>query len=161
MELPPSLLQSELFGHVKGSFTGAMNDRKGLIESAEGGTFFLDEIGEMPLHLQAALLRVIQEKEIRRVGESQRRVIDVRFVFATNRDLADCVKKGKFREDLYYRIKGVRIHLPPLRKRKEDIILLAKLFLIFWCCPGVSCLQLAWKCKRVEKRNRKSNGAFP
>ena len=129
MELPPSLLQSELFGHVKGSFTGAMNDRRGLIESAEGGTFFLDEIGEMPLHLQAALLRVIQEKEIRRVGESQRRVIDVRFVFATNRDLASRVKEGKFREDLYYRIKGVRIHLPPLRKRKEDILLLAKLFL--------------------------------
>ncbi|MBN2183867.1 MAG: sigma-54-dependent Fis family transcriptional regulator [Candidatus Krumholzibacteriota bacterium] len=129
MELPPSLLQSELFGHVKGSFTGAMNDRKGLIESAEGGTFFLDEIGEMPLHLQAALLRVIQEKEIRRVGESQRRVVDVRFVFATNRDLADFVKRGKFREDLYYRIKGVRIHLPPLRKRKEDIIILTKLFL--------------------------------
>ncbi len=133
MELPPSLLQSELFGHIKGSFTGAMNDRKGLIESAEGGTFFLDEIGEMPLHLQAALLRVIQEKEIRRVGESQRRVIDVRFVFATNRDLAGLVKKGKFREDLYYRIKGVRIHLPPLRSRKEDILLLAGVFISSAC----------------------------
>lgn len=129
MELPPSLLQSELFGHVKGSFTGAMNNRRGLVESAGGGTFFLDEIGEMPLHLQAALLRVIQEKEIRRVGESQRRKIDVRFVFATNRDLASQVKEKRFREDLYYRIKGVRLYIPPLRQRKEDILLLARHFL--------------------------------
>lgn len=129
MEMPPSLLQSELFGHVKGSFTGALCDRRGLIESAAGGTFFLDEIGEMPLRLQTALLRVIQEKEIRRVGESSRRAVDVRFVFATNRNLVKLVREGKFREDLYYRIKGVRLYVPPLRKRKEDIILLATLFL--------------------------------
>ena len=101
-EMPHSLLQSELFGHAEGAFTGASRDRAGLIESASGGTFFLDEIGEMPLALQATLLRTLQEKEIRRLGESRRRNVDVRFIFATNRDLSDLVRRGRFRKDLYF-----------------------------------------------------------
>ena len=129
LEMPHSLLQSELFGHAEGAFTGASRERAGLIESAAGGTFFLDEIGEMPVTLQAALLRVLQEKEIRRLGESRRRRVDVRFIFATNRDLADLVRRGRFRKDLYFRIAGVRLQIPPLRSRKEDIIPLAGFFL--------------------------------
>jgi transcriptional regulator with PAS, ATPase and Fis domain len=129
MEMPASLLQSELFGHIKGSFTGASRDRMGLIESAGSGTFFLDEIGEMPMPLQATLLRVLQEREVRRIGESARRKVDVRFVFATNRDLRELVLEGKFREDLYYRVSGASISIPPLRERREDIIPLARYFL--------------------------------
>ncbi|MCK4236047.1 MAG: sigma-54-dependent Fis family transcriptional regulator, partial [Candidatus Krumholzibacteria bacterium] len=129
MEMPQSLLQSELFGHLKGSFTGASGDRIGLIESAAGGTFFLDEIGEMPLSLQAALLRVLEEKEVRRIGDHRRRKVDVRFVFATNRDLLDLVKEGAFREDLYFRVNGVRLYIPPLRERRQDILPLAEHFL--------------------------------
>ena len=129
MEMPMQLLQSELFGSARGSFTGASRDRAGLIESAAGGTFFLDEIGEMPPALQAGLLRVLQEKEVRRIGESRRRRIDVRFVLATNRDLAALVSGGRFRKDLYYRISGIRILLPPLRERRSDIAVLAGYFL--------------------------------
>jgi DNA-binding NtrC family response regulator len=129
LEVPPSLLQSELFGHLKGSFTGASRDRIGLVESAAGGTLFLDEIGEMPPSLQAALLRVLQEKEVRRIGESTRRKVDVRFVFATNSDLRELVEKGEFRRDLFYRISGIRIRLPSLRDRRDDIPLLARHFL--------------------------------
>lgn len=128
-EMPHSLLQSELFGHAEGAFTGASRDRTGLIENAGGGTFFLDEIGEMPLSLQAALLRVLQEKEVRRLGESRRRAVDVRFIFATNRDLGELVRKGRFRKDLYFRIAGVRLLIPPLRTRREDVPSLARLFL--------------------------------
>ena len=106
--MPQSLLQSELFGHVEGAFTGASSDRTGLIESAAGGTFFLDEIGELPLPLQATLLRVLQEKEVRRTRREQAAPVDVRFVFATNRDLDDLVRRGRFRKDLYFRIAGVR-----------------------------------------------------
>jgi DNA-binding NtrC family response regulator len=129
LEVPRSLLQSELFGHLKGSFTGASSDRIGLVESAAGGTLFLDEIGEMPTSLQAVLLRVLQEKEVRRIGESKRRRVDVRFVFATNRDLSELVEKGRFRRDLFYRICGIRIRLPSLRDRREDIPVLARHFL--------------------------------
>lgn len=129
MELPATLLQSELYGHMKGSFTGASKDRAGLIESARGGTFFLDEIGEMPLAQQATILRVLQEKEVRRIGDSVRRNVDVRFIFATNKDLSSLVKKGKFRQDLYFRVNGVRLFISPLRRRREDILPLAKYFL--------------------------------
>lgn len=129
MELPPSLLQSELFGHAEGAFTGASRERAGLVESAAGGTFFLDEIGELPLPLQATLLRVLQEKEVRRLGESRRRRVDARFVFATNRDLDDLVRRGRFRTDLYYRIAGARLRVPPLRMRREDVVPLAAHFL--------------------------------
>lgn len=128
-EMPGTLLQSELFGHIEGAFTGASRDRAGLVESANGGTFFLDEIGELPLALQSALLRVLQEKEVRRIGESKRRKIDTRFVLATNRDLEELVKRGKFRRDLYFRISGARIFLPPLRERPEDILPLAEHFM--------------------------------
>jgi DNA-binding NtrC family response regulator len=129
MELPPDLLQSELFGNVRGAFTSADRDRTGLIASADGGTFFLDEIGELPGRMQAALLRVLQEKEVRRVGESTCRKVDVRFVFATNTDLEALVRKRKFRVDLYYRIAAGRLTVPPLRERKEDIPSLAIMFL--------------------------------
>lgn len=129
MELPETLLQTELFGHLKGAFTGAARDRMGLVESADGGTLFLDEIGEMPLAQQAALLRVLQEREVRRIGDSRRRTVDVRFIFATNRDLADLVKQGRFRGDLYFRINGVRLFIPPLRARPDDIPTLADHFI--------------------------------
>ncbi|MGQ9619250.1 MAG: sigma 54-interacting transcriptional regulator, partial [Candidatus Aminicenantia bacterium] len=131
--LPENLLESELFGWVKGAFTGANYDRKGLIEEADGGTFFLDEIGDLPLSLQAKLLRVLQEKETRRLGENKIRKIDVRFISATNKDLEEEIKGKRFREDLYYRIKGVVIHIPPLRERKEDIPLLVNHFLDKYC----------------------------
>ena len=129
LEVPRSLMQSELFGHLKGSFTGASHDRAGLVESAGGGTLFLDEIGEMPRSLQAALLRVLQEREVRRIGESRRRAVDVRFVFATNCNLEELVARGRFRQDLFYRMCGVRLHIPPLRERRGDIPMLAGHFL--------------------------------
>jgi transcriptional regulator with AAA-type ATPase domain len=129
MEMPAGLLQGELFGSVRGAFTGADRDREGLIEAAGGGTFFLDEVGELPVHLQAALLRVLQEKEVRRLGEGKSRKIDVRFVFATNRNLEELVRSGLFREDLYFRINAVRLDAPPLRERKEDIPVLTARFL--------------------------------
>jgi len=127
--LPEQLLESELFGHVKGAFTGAVANRKGLIEEAAGGTFFLDEIGSIPLSIQAKLLRVLEQKTIRRVGENREIPVDVRIIAATNRDLNDALRRGEFREDLYYRLNVVAIHLPPLRARREDIPLLAHHFL--------------------------------
>jgi len=126
--IPETLIESELFGHKKGSFTGAVSDRAGLFEQAEGGTIFLDEIGELPLQLQTKLLRVLQEKEFRRVGDTITRKADVRLLTATNRDLQEQVKNGSFREDLYYRINVVQITMPPLRKRPEDIPLLVEHF---------------------------------
>ena len=127
--LPENLIESELFGHVRGAFTGADRDRAGLIETTDGGTLFLDEIGEMPLTAQAKLLRFLQEGEFRRVGDTTNRSVDVRIVSATNRKLESAVEEGRFREDLYYRIRGVEIALPPLRDRAADIPLLVTHFL--------------------------------
>lgn len=116
-----SLLESELFGHVKGAYTGADKDREGVFEYANTGTLFLDELGDMPLAMQAKLLRVLENNEVVRVGDNKQRAIDVRFVSATNRDLEAASASGAFRQDLYFRIKGAHIHLPPLRERREDI----------------------------------------
>jgi DNA-binding NtrC family response regulator len=127
--LPNELLESELFGHEKGSFTGAQWQRIGRFELADGGTLFLDEIGDISQNVQTKMLRVLQEREIDRVGGSKPIKVDVRLVSATNRDLPDAIAKGEFREDLYYRLRVVEINLPPLRERKEDIPLLAKHFL--------------------------------
>lgn len=127
--LPENLLESELFGHKRGAFTGATADKKGLFETADGGSFFLDEIGDLSPKIQTELLRVIQEGEIKRVGENQVRFVDVRIMAASNKNLEELVKQGQFREDLYYRLNVIKIQLPPLRKREGDIPLLAHYFL--------------------------------
>ncbi len=127
--LPRDLIESELYGHEKGSFTGAVERRPGKFELASGGTLFLDEIGEMPIELQAKLLRVLQEREIDRVGGSRALPVDVRVVAATNADLARSVEEGRFRRDLYYRLAVVPVRLPPLREREADVVLLARHFL--------------------------------
>ncbi len=127
--LPEHLLESELFGYKKGSFTGAAKDKIGLFESANEGTFFLDEISEISLSIQTKLLRVIQEREIWRIGETRPRPIDVRLIATTNKSLAAEIKSGRFREDLFFRLNVIAIHIPPLREREEDIILLANHFL--------------------------------
>lgn len=127
--IPENLIESEMFGHEKGSFTGAIERRKGKFEEAEGGTIFLDEIGEMPLHLQVTLLRAIQEKEITRIGSSKPVSVNVRIVAASNKNLLEMVQQGKFRADLFYRLNVISIHLPPLRERQEDIALLAEYFI--------------------------------
>lgn len=127
--IPETLLESELFGHAKGSFTGAIQRKRGLFEEAEGGTLFLDEIGDMNVSLQAKLLRVIQERKVRAVGENVARDVDVRIIAATHKDLKAAIKDERFREDLYYRLSVIPIAIPPLRHRKEDIPLLAEHFL--------------------------------
>ncbi|HYT83425.1 MAG TPA: sigma-54 dependent transcriptional regulator [Gemmatimonadales bacterium] len=127
--LPESLLESELFGHVKGSFTGAVRDKQGLFAAARGGTFFLDEIGEMSPATQVKLLRVLQEREAIPVGGTEAIPVDVRVVAATNRDLEEDIKRGRFRTDLYYRLNVIAIHLPPLRDRREDIPIFVQAFL--------------------------------
>ena len=131
--IPKELLESELFGHEKGAFTHAIRSRPGRFEVADGGTIFLDEIGEMDLSLQVKILRVLQEKEIERVGGSGCKKVDVRIVAATNRDLEVEVAAGRFREDLYYRLNVIPLHLPPLRERGGDVLVLAKYFLNFFC----------------------------
>jgi transcriptional regulator with GAF, ATPase, and Fis domain len=126
--LPESLLESELFGHVRGAFTGAFQNRIGRFEQAQGGTLFLDEIGELPMDLQAKLLRVLQEREFQRLGSSETIKVDIRVVAATNCDLPRRIEEGKFREDLYYRLNVVPIDMPPLRSRRDDIPMLAAHF---------------------------------
>jgi len=143
--IPDTLLESELFGYVKGAFSGAHGTKKGLFEEAHGGTLFLDEIGEFPLQLQPKLLRVLQEEEIRRLGDTKTVKIDVRIITATSRDLGQDVRQGSFREDLYYRLNILPVHIPPLRDRKEDIKLLIEHFLQ----------------KYNQKLNRKIKGVSP
>src|SRR6266849_2973568 len=126
--IPEGLIESELFGHVKGAFTGAQSDKAGLFQTAEGGTLFLDEIAELPTPLQVKLLRAIQDRRIRQVGGTEDVEVDVRMVAATNRNLPAEVRAGRFREDLYYRLNVVQIRVPPLRDRREDILLLADHF---------------------------------
>lgn len=131
--IPEELIESELFGHEKGAFTDARDKRIGKFEEANDGTIFLDEIGEMNMSLQTKLLRVLQEKEITRIGSNKTIKLDFRMIAATNRNLAQEVKDGKFRQDLFYRLQGFLIHLPPLKERGDDIILLAKSFLSDFC----------------------------
>jgi transcriptional regulator with PAS, ATPase and Fis domain len=124
--LPEGMVESELFGHVRGAFTGAVADKPGLIELANGGTIFLDEIGDMPAPLQSKLLRVLEENEVRRVGGTRMKRVETRFIAATNQDLDEKVRAGTFRKDLYYRLAAITIHVPPLRERQEDIPAIAR-----------------------------------
>ncbi|MCB9727518.1 MAG: sigma-54-dependent Fis family transcriptional regulator [Deltaproteobacteria bacterium] len=127
--IPENLMESELFGHTKGSFTGAHAAKVGMFSAADQGTIFLDEVGELPMHLQVKLLRVLQERKIRPVGSNQEEAVDVRVIAATNQDLEDAIRAGRFREDLYYRLNVIRLEIPPLRERREDIALIARHFL--------------------------------
>lgn len=131
--IPEHLLESELFGHVKGAFTGADRSKPGLFRTAEGGTLFLDEIGELPLHIQVKLLRVLQEKKLRPVGSAEVQEVDVRIISATNKNLTEEVKEGRFREDLFFRLNVLNLVVPPLRDRKDDIPLLGRHFLGRFC----------------------------
>ena len=155
--IPEGLIESELFGHVKGAFTGAQTAKDGLFQAANGGSIFLDEIGELPLSLQVKLLRAIQERRIRPVGATEDLELDVRLVAATNRDLQAEVRGGRFREDLYYRLNVIQIRVPPLRERREDIALLAEHFLRrFGAEQGRGPLHLA-----LDARRRLDEYAFP
>ena len=147
--IPETLIESELFGHEKGAFTGATSVRQGLVEAADGGTLFLDEIGELPLEAQARLLRVLQESEIRRVGSVQSKKVNVRLVAATHRNLKELAKKGEFREDLYYRLNVVELKLPPLRDRGDDVLELAQK-LLERACEKLNrpLLEFSNQCKR-------------
>ncbi|MCP5051615.1 MAG: hypothetical protein GY940_30895, partial [bacterium] len=127
--IPENLLEAELFGYKKGAFTGANENKTGLIESANGGTLFLDEIADLPIGLQAKLLRVFQENEVRRLGENHTVTVDVRLICATNKNLKQLIEKNRFRDDLYFRLHDLPLHVPPLRERSEDIPLLVRHFL--------------------------------
>ncbi len=131
--IPDTLLESELFGHIRGAFTGAVRDKPGLIEEADDGTFFLDEVGDLPPLLQAKLLRVVQDKEVRRVGGNCGRRVSVRFISATNKSLRDEVTRGRFREDLFFRLSVIPVEIPPLRERMEDFLPLANYYLEVYC----------------------------
>jgi len=131
--IPDSLFENELFGHRKGAFTDASFNQEGLVKEAEGGTLFLDEVGVIPPHLQVKLLRLLQDKEYKLLGDAATRVADIRIIAATNEDLPDLVKKGTFREDFYYRLNIVSLHIPPLRNRKEDIPILTDYFIKKYC----------------------------
>ena len=124
--IPENLMESELFGHVRGAFTGAVATRDGKFQIANGGTLFLDEVGEMPINLQVKLLRALQERIVMKVGDTKPEPVDIRVLAATNRDLEDEIKKGNFREDLFYRLNVVNLHLPPLRERGDDVVVIAK-----------------------------------
>jgi DNA-binding NtrC family response regulator len=153
--IPESLIESELFGHEKGAFTGAVSARTGLIEAADGGSLFLDEIGELPAEAQARLLRVLQEGEIRKVGSTQSRQVDVRMIAATHRNLKAMTRTGDFREDLYYRLNVMQIRIPPLRERKPDILGLAQNFLRRQGAKmGKPSLNLTPEAMRVLERHR-------
>lgn len=131
--IPDHLLESELFGHARGAFTGALRDKAGLIEEANGGSFFLDEIGDLSLPLQAKLLRLLQEREIRRIGENRTKRVDVRFISATNKNIEKEIERGNFRVDLYYRLRILTIEVPPLRERKNDLLLFINYFVDKYC----------------------------
>lgn len=147
--IPETLIESELFGHEKGAFTGATAQRQGLIEAADGGTLFLDEIGELPLEAQARLLRVLQEGEIRRVGSVHSQKVDVRLVAATHRNLKELSQKGEFREDLYFRLNVVELRLPPLRERGEDVVEIAQ-FMLTRACEKMQQPEMTFERKAVE-----------
>lgn len=155
--IPKDLLESELFGHEKGAFTGAIARRIGKFEEATKGTLFLDEIGEMDLSMQAKLLRALQERELSRVGSNEVVKIDVRIIVATHKNLLEEVKKGNFREDLYYRLLGLPIHLPPLRDRENDVILIAKYYMELFCKEN----KIPVKSFTVEAKKKLLNHGFP
>ena len=140
--IPDLLMESELFGYARGSFTGALRNKPGLIEEANGGTFFLDEICDLSLHLQAKLLRLLQENEIRRIGENHTRRVNARFISATNKNIEDQMRSGHFREDLYYRLKIITIELSPLRDRQEDLFFLFRLLLVSFRASFLNLLAL-------------------
>ncbi len=147
--IPESLIEAELFGYEKGAFTGANTQRKGLVEAADGGTLFLDEIGELPLEAQARLLRLLQEKEVRRLGATQTRSVDVRLVAATHRNLKQLAAEGRFREDLYYRLNVVELMLPPLRERGQDIVEIAE-FLLGKTCERLNVTPLRFHADSLQ-----------
>ena len=148
--IPDALFESELFGHTRGAFTGAQNERIGLFEEANGGAIFLDEIGDMPLHAQVKLLRVIQNREIRPIGANKTRHVDVRIIAATNRDLSEEIRKGRFREDLYYRLNVIPIQILPLRSRKEDIEDLANYFIRQYAPQGENFIMSPKALKKLQ-----------
>ena len=155
--IPRELIESELFGHEKGSFTGATSRRIGKFEEANGGTLFLDEMAEMEISLQAKLLRALQEKEIIRIGSNTPVKFDCRIIIATNKDLLEEIKKGNFRQDLYYRLYGLPIELPPLRERENDVIVLAKHFIEVFCKEN----KMASKTLTAEASARLLSYSFP